>query len=305
MNDSVLKAWIHALRLRTLPLSIAGIICGSFYAIHTGHWNGSIFTLALSTTLLFQILSNLANDLGDSMKGADNENRIGPTRAVQSGLISKAQMKFAVILTSALSILSALALIYVSRDQLNQQLILFYGFLALACVIAAITYTVGKKAYGYHGLGDVFVFLFFGFVSVMGVYPLFSGEEPTDLIWPAITIGAFSSAVLNLNNMRDFENDAAVGKRTLVVKLGLQKAKTHHSGLIIIGMASWVFFLVYTEQWWAFISCLPFVLLIKHLVFVWKNNTPKAFDPHLKTVALSTFFVSLLFALGTLLNAWN
>jgi 1,4-dihydroxy-2-naphthoate octaprenyltransferase len=305
MNNPVMKAWIHALRLRTLPLSIAGIVCGSFYAIHTGHWNGSIFTFALSTTLLFQILSNLANDLGDSMKGADNENRIGPTRAVQSGLISQGQMKFAVVLTSALSILSALALIYASREQLNEPLILFYTILAVICIIAAITYTVGKKAYGYHGLGDVFVFLFFGFVSVMGVYPLFSGEEPTDLIWPAITIGAFSSAVLNLNNMRDFENDAAVGKRTLVVKIGLQKAKTYHSSLVFIGMASWVFFLFNTQQWWACISFIPFIPLIKHLIFVWKNKTPKAFDPHLKIVAMSTFFVSLLFALGTLLNAWN
>lgn len=304
MNETT-KAWIHALRLRTLPLSIAGIVCGSFFALHTGHWNGSIFTLAISTTLLFQILSNLANDLGDSLKGADNENRIGPTRAVQSGIITKNQMKAAVVITAVLSLISAVALILVSRDQLNQRLMIFYGVLALACIVAAITYTVGKKAYGYQGLGDIFVFLFFGFVSVMGVYPLFSGELPTNLVLPAITIGAFSTAVLNLNNMRDFENDAQVGKRTLVVKLGLQKAKMHHSGLLAIGMISWILFLVLHEQWWAMISFLPFILLFKHLVFVWKNNTPKAFDPHLKLVALSTFFVAALFAIGTSIDSWN
>ena len=160
--------WIGAFRLRTLPLSISGILVGSFIALYYNFWNSVVFTLALSTTLLFQILSNLANDLGDSMKGADNENRIGPMRSVQSGKISKSSMRNAVVITSALSFISAGFLIYFGTKNLSQQTIYIYIVLAIACVFAAITYTIGKKAYGYNGLGDLFVFIFFGLVSVIG-----------------------------------------------------------------------------------------------------------------------------------------
>lgn len=298
------QAWVHALRLRTLPLSIAGILTGSAFAYHQHFWNAGVFSLALCTTLLFQIVSNLANDLGDTQKGADNENRVGPTRAVQSGVISQQAMKKAVIFTSVLSFISAALLIYFGSQALSLTAVYFYLGLALACILAAIMYTVGKKAYGYNGLGDLFVFIFFGLVSVVGVYPLFANKIDYLLIIPATTIGAFSAAVLNLNNMRDIENDRVVGKHTLVVKLGRQNAKKYHALLIISGTGAWIAFLTLSQQWIGLVSLLPSILLIKHLVFVNKNNTPKAFDPHLKTVALSTFFTSILYFISVIIDQW-
>jgi 1,4-dihydroxy-2-naphthoate octaprenyltransferase len=296
--------WISALRLRTLPLSISGILVGSFVAVFQGYWNPVIFSLALTTTLLFQILSNLANDLGDSLKGADNSERVGPMRAVQSGSISKGAMKNAVILTSLLSFISAGLLIYFGTKNLSPASISIYIGLALASVFAAITYTIGKKAYGYNGLGDLFVFVFFGLVSVMGVYPLFSDRLSWILIFPAITIGFLSTSVLNLNNMRDRENDEKVGKRTLVVKLGASNAKKYHFFLIISAFISWSIFLILTKNWLGFISFLPGVLFIKHLIFVSNNTVPKELDSQLKTVALGTFFISVLYVISVSINQW-
>ncbi|MDF3027343.1 MAG: 1,4-dihydroxy-2-naphtoate prenyltransferase [Fluviicola sp.] len=296
--------WISAFRLRTLPLSISGILVGSFVAVFQGYWNPVIFSLALTTTLLFQILSNLANDLGDSLKGADNSERVGPMRAVQSGSISKSAMKNAVILTSLLSFISAGLLIYFGTKNLSPASISIYIGLALASVFAAITYTIGKKAYGYNGLGDLFVFVFFGLVSVMGVYPLFSDRLSWILIFPAVTIGFLSTSVLNLNNMRDRENDEKVGKRTLVVKLGASNAKKYHFFLIIGAFISWVIFLILTKNWLGFISLLPGILFIKHLVFVSKNTVPKELDSQLKTVALGTFFISVLYVISVSINQW-
>lgn len=295
-----IKDWIHAARLRTLPLSIAGIITGSAAAFALGKWNGTVFSLALCTTLLFQILSNLANDLGDTLKGADNANRVGPTRAVQSGAISPATMKKAVIFTSILSFISALALIYVGSQLLGQTALIGYVLLALSCIVAAILYTVGKKAYGYNGMGDLFVFLFFGLVSVLGVYPLFGNELTWVLMLPAITIGNYSTAVLNLNNMRDQENDAQVGKNTLVVKWGNEAAKKYHALLFIIGFLTWASFLILTKNTLGFISLLPFILFLKHLKFVRNNTIPRALDNELKKVALGTFFTSVLYFISVI-----
>lgn len=296
--------WIGALRLRTLPLSISGILVGSFVAVFQGYWNPIIFSLALSTTLLFQILSNLANDLGDSLKGADNSERVGPMRAVQSGAISKEAMKSAVILTSLLSFISAGLLIYFGTQNLSPASVSVYIGLAIASVLAAITYTIGKKAYGYNGLGDLFVFVFFGLVSVMGVYPLFSDTLSWILILPAITIGFLSTSVLNLNNMRDRENDEKVGKRTLVVKLGAANAKKYHFFLIISAFISWSIFLFLTKNWLGFISLIPVILFVKHLVFVANNTVPKELDSQLKKVALGTFFVSVLYVISVSVNQW-
>lgn len=299
-----LKDWIHAARLRTLPLSVAGIITGSAAAFALGKWNGTVFALALCTTLLFQILSNLANDLGDTLKGADNANRVGPTRAVQSGAISPKTMRNAVILVSLLSFIAALLLIYVGAQLLSQTALIGYVLLAIACITAAILYTVGKKAYGYNGMGDLFVFLFFGLVSVIGVYPLFGNELSWIIILPAITIGNYSTAVLNLNNMRDQENDALVGKNTVVVKWGNENAKKYHALLFIIGFLSWVSFLILTNNTIGFISLLPFILFLKHLKFVRNNTIPKSLDGELKKVALGTFFTSVLYFISVIIQQY-
>lgn len=289
------KAWVEAIRPRTLPLSLAGILFGSAAAFKNGFTDWQIFIFAISTTLLFQILSNLANDYGDGVKGTDNEDRVGPTRAVQSGIISQKEMKNAVIFTAVLSIISAAVLIYFGTRNMSNYVLFTYIGLAIFCIIAAITYTVGKKAYGYNGLGDIMVFIFFGLVSVLGVYSLYAKSFDVLNILPAISIGLLSVAVLNLNNMRDFASDKKAGKNTFVVKIGVNNAKIYHFFSIIIAIVTLFFFLVESELIISFISLLPCIALLFHLMKVAKVRTTKEFDPELKVVALSTFFIALLY----------
>ena len=294
------KAWIGALRLRTLPLSLSGIIVGSAMAYYYGGWNFQIFILAISTTVLFQILSNLANDLGDSQKGTDNDQRVGPTRAIQSGDISQRSMKNAVVLVTLLSFASACVLIYISSALISDSLIWIYLGLTGVSIFAAILYTVGKSAYGYYGLGDLMVFLFFGCLSVLGVFILYGMRFEVLTLMPAFTIGFWSVAVLNLNNMRDIVNDAASSKRTVVVQLGSARAKYYHLILILSGLSIWTTLngvYVYLNNNWIFlIAVFPTLFLYPHLKRVIEINDPSMYDPELKKVALITFSSSILFA---------
>ena len=299
------KTWIGAMRLRTLPLSLSGIIVGSALAGSLGKWVSWIFLAAMSTTVLFQILSNLANDLGDSQKGTDNEHRVGPARAVQSGEISMLEMKRGVVFFVVLSCMSAAGLIYLSLPNLTTNLLVFYGFLALLSVLAAMLYTLGKSAYGYSGLGDIMVFLFFGFVSVLGVFSLYGLTFEWLTVLPAITIGCWSAAVLNLNNMRDVYNDEASGKRTMVVKMGYKRAKYYHVTLLFLGFISWLLFiLVFGAVSWSFlpeIALLPTFFIPVHLKYVFSAPEPRALDSELKKLAFMTFFSALLFAISLLI----
>ena len=296
------QAWVKALRLRTLPLSLSGIILGSGIAKFKGFWDWNIFVLAMITTILFQIVSNLANDLGDSMKGTDNEHRVGPIRSVQSGLISQKEMSIAVAVTSVLSFIAAGALIFFGTKGLPDSILWFYVGLAIACILAAITYTVGKRAYGYNGLGDIMVFLFFGCVSVMGIYPLFAKSIDLILLLPASCIGLLSAAVLNLNNMRDRVNDAKSNKRTLVVLMGPNLAKLYHVILILGALVCQIVYLLETKHEPALIGLLPGIVLIIHVRKVMRTTDPRNFDPELKKVALSTFGIAVLSAVGLLVG---
>lgn len=296
------KSWVGAMRLRTLPLSLSGIILGAGVAYHNGFWDSTILALAISTTILFQVLSNFANDLGDSVKGTDNSERIGPMRSVQSGVITKMEMKLAVIVTSILSLISAAALIYFGVQGMPQQILWFYIGLAVLCVIAAITYTVGKKAYGYHGMGDIMVFIFFGLVSVLGVYSLFAKSFLMENVSLGIFVGLLSTAVLNLNNMRDYKNDAASGKKTIVVKMGPNNAKFYHSLLIMISLGSLAVFLNSFRKPELFLTMIPAFILIVHLRKVMKTTQAKDFDPELKKVALTTFLISMCVVAGLILT---
>ncbi len=296
---SAFSSWINAARLRTLPLSISGILVGSSIAAHAGHFDIAIFSLALATTLGLQILSNFANDYGDGVKGTDNEERIGPARAIQSGLISQKAMMLAMVITAISTLFLAVLLIYASfgSEELLSALVFFV--LGIAAIVAAIKYTVGSSAYGYRGMGDIFVFIFFGLVAVYGSYYLYSHDHEIISIFPAISVGLLSVAVLNLNNLRDRISDERANKLTLVVKLGERKAKTYHYILIIGAL---LFFLMYsvitTPELNDFIYLLAFVPLIFHLQRVINNKDPKSLDPELKIVALSTFGISILFGLG-------
>ncbi len=291
-------AWIQAMRLRTLPLSLAGIIAGSAVAYFNDHWDGIIFGLAISTTVLFQVLSNLANDLGDGVKGTDNDDRVGPERAVQSGVISPKAMRNGVIINSVLSLISAALLIYFGTQEMPMSMIWFYAGLALLCVAAAITYTVGKNAYGYVGLGDLMVLLFFGGVSVLGVYSLFAKSFLNENILLAIGFGLLSTAVLNLNNMRDFQNDHTSGKITLVVRMGPNLAKLYHVLLIMLGLGCIGQFINLVHEPILFVALAPAAFLIFHLRKVMQTTEPKDFDPELKKVALATFALSIFLFAG-------
>ena len=294
----MLKTWISAFRLRTLPLSISGILVGLALAKIDGNWDSILFWGAIGTTLLFQITSNLANDLGDTLKGTDTDKRIGPMRSVQSGLISKKTMTSAILLFIVLCCCSSIFLIYHCSKTLTASAILIYGVLALLCIIAAITYTIGKKAYGYHGLGDLMVFIFFGAVSVVGSFGLFGNPINRETILACISIGLWSVGVLNLNNMRDQENDKQSNKNTLAVKFGYSGAKNYHVGIIIIGIISWTILIcsLYVEDnnTLYFIGFLPYFFFCKHLLKIKKIKLPKDFDPELKVLALTTFFAAIL-----------
>ncbi len=285
-------AWISAARLRTLPLSISGILVGTSLTLPSNQFDPTIFWLAIATTLGLQILSNFANDYGDGIKGTDNDERIGPMRALQSGAISAKEMKKGIILTAIITAIIALSLIYTSFGKENFLLSLLFVGLGVSAIIAAIKYTVGDSAYGYKGLGDIFVFLFFGIVSVLGSNFLMTKQLDVWLFLPAISIGLLSSAVLNLNNMRDELSDRNSKKMTLVVKGGKKFAKIYHFSLILVAFVSMVIFLnldSYSSYYLILLPLLAFAPLAIHLRKIYHYTDPKTLDPELKKVALSTF----------------
>lgn len=302
-----MKHWIEAARLRTLPLSVSGIIVGSIYALAhptdeiltpTDVFNWSIFGFAMLTTLGLQVLSNFANDYGDGIKGTDNLDRVGPMRAIQSGVITPAAMKKAIIITSILTLCSAMALIYYAFTDTNLFYSLFYLVLGILAIFSAIRYTIGNTAYGYRGFGDLFVFIFFGLVSTLGVNFLYSKQLDAILILPALAIGFLSVGVLNLNNMRDEASDKKAGKNTVVVKIGGQKAKIYHYFLISSAMFLVLLFAVLSNyRIDQYLFLLAFIPLIIHLITVYKNQDSRALDPELKKLALSTFLLSILLSI--------
>ncbi len=293
-----MKHWVEAARVRTLPLSVSGIIVGSFYAMSQGMFNWNIVVFALLTTLGLQILSNFANDYGDGVKGTDNQDRVGPKRAIQSGVISPSEMKKAMTITSIITLLFAVLLIYFAfKDHYLLYSFIFFvlGILAIA---SAIRYTVGKGAYGYRGFGDLFVFIFFGLVSTFGVYFMFSKSIDWLLLLPAIAIGFLSVGVLNLNNMRDEESDRKSGKNTLVVKMGGAAAKKYHYFLVISAMILVLVFAFLNDfHFDQYIFVVAYFPMIGHLITVYKNQNPKLLDPELKKLAISTFLLAILLAL--------
>ena len=296
MEKPTISDWIEAMRLRTLPLSLSSILVGSAMVANKNASFASVLVLALLTTITLQILSNLANDYGDTQNGADSADRVGPARAVQSGKISGPQMKRAMYISGALAFGLGLALIFISFAATSNWLLIFtFLLLGLGAIAAAVKYTAGKNPYGYRGMGDLFVFLFFGIVGVGGTYFLLQNSLHWSILFPAITIGCFSAAVLNLNNMRDIHSDGKAGKRTLVVIMGAQNAKIYHFTLVIIGWLSLIFYLLlFRSTEWMWLSLLFIPLHFKHLLKVFHVKDPSGFDSELKLVALSTFGVSLL-----------
>ena len=298
-----LKLWLSAFRLRTLPLSVSGIIIGGCIAYYNGFFNFKIFGLAILVTLAFQILSNLANDYGDGVKGTDNNNRIGPERAVQSGKITPEEMYEAIKINILVIIFLVFMLILASFGTRNFLYSLLFFILGALSIYAALKYTIGESAYGYKALGDLMVFLFFGVLSVMGSYFLFARALEHVLIFPACIVGLLSTGVLNLNNMRDLESDHKSNKITVAVKFGLKRAKIYHAFLIITALVLGVIFgLFYYRSFASILFFIAFIPIIKHLLFVFKTKEPIQLDSQLKVLALSTFVLSLLLGFGFIYN---
>ena len=298
ISQSVFSAWVEAFRLRTLPLALSAIFVGSFLAVADGRYDVWVIGLAVLTTLFLQILSNLANDYGDVLKGTDNDNRVGPKRAVQSGRITLRQMKSAIILFTLLSFVSGLCLLYVALGERFLTALLFL-VIGVAAIAASIKYTNGNNAYGYRGLGDIFVFIFFGLVAVLGTYYLNSLQFHWRLLLPAAAMGLLSTGVLNINNMRDMNNDRASGKITIASRLGYGRARVYHALLVIFALVFATFYILLDfHAVWNFLYLLTVPLFARDLVRIFKTDDMSLLDPFLKRLALSTLLFSLLFGVG-------
>ncbi|MDE9441496.1 1,4-dihydroxy-2-naphthoate polyprenyltransferase [Xenorhabdus bovienii] len=298
---SQMQAWLESLRPKTLPLAVAAVVSGSALASWTGHFKWPVALLALLTAALLQILSNLANDYGDVAKGSDTEKRIGPMRGMQKGVITAKQMKTALKITVLISCLSGIALITVACNSPSD----IIGFLALGvlAIVAAITYTVGTKPYGYMGLGDLSVLIFFGWLSVIGTYYLQANTFDLSTVLPATACGLLSVAVLNINNLRDIESDRQNGKNTLAVRLGAKKARYYHAALLIGAILCLAAFtLLHLKSWsgWLFLLAVP--LLLKHMWKVLHDQTPEGMRPMLVQMVKAALLINALFSIGLVFN---
>lgn len=293
------KDWISALRLRTLFLAVSTVIIGSGLALHEGEFDIFVSIFALVLALSIQILANLANDLGDYQKGTDiTGKRTGPTRALQGGSISIRHIKYAIAFFIFLTALSGSILVYRASTHITLLSSIVLLFLGLICIFAALFYTIGKHAYGYNGWGDLMAFIFFGPIPVIGTYYLHTHSLDTVPILPAIGLGIISTMILNVNNMRDLENDSISGKKTVAVKLGLTKAKFYHS---ILTFSSFFCFLEYNNifeslPWYRYLYLLFFLILFRVLREMKLKNGRKL-DPYLKVTVLSGFAIALSFVI--------
>ena len=303
MTNEKLKMWWETARPKTLPLALASIFTGSAlgYWANPQGFNGLVMALCLLTTILLQVLSNFANDYGDHQKGSDTEERIGPLRGIQKGEISAKELKWGLILMVVASVLSGSFLIGIAYENLSD--LLAFAGLGILAIVAAITYTVGAKPYGYMGLGDISVLVFFGLLGVGGTYYLQTHSIDSHIILPAIGSGLLASAVLNINNLRDIEQDAKAGKNTLAVRLGAYKGRVYHCILLSVAALCYLAFSVATAiSWTNYLFVLAMPLLAKHAIFVYRSQQPSELRPMLAQMSMISLLINILFSLGLLIG---
>ncbi len=296
-TPSSFAIWLEAARPKTLPLAVASIVCGSAIAAWHHQFNLPVMLLALLTALLLQILSNLSNDYGDAVKGTDNEHRIGPRRAVQSGLVTPKAMRKAMAFNVILIAISGLSLIAIACHSLRD----IVGFLILGsmAIVASVAYTVGKKPYGYLGLGDISVLIFFGWLGVAGTYFLQTGSIQWFVMLPATACGLLAVGVLNINNLRDIDNDKASGKYTLAVRMGPKWGRTYHLFLLggsLLCLALFNLLEAHSLLGWLFILSTP--LIYKHGKQVWESTSGDQLRPMMPIMVKCALITNLLFAAG-------
>jgi 1,4-dihydroxy-2-naphthoate octaprenyltransferase len=303
-QKSLVMIWVAAARLRTLPLSVAGIVVGNAFAIQNEGFCPYVFGGTLLTAIVFQILSNFANDYGDGIKGTDNHERIGPKRVLQQNLLSPKILLRGIIITAVVGFLLAAATVAVAFEADETKSVFTFLGLAVVAIVAAYKYTAGKGAYGYHALGDVFVFAFFGLLAVGGSFYLQTKQLDPNIWWFAFAIGGLSTAVLNLNNMRDMQNDTKAGKKTVAAFLGLKNAKTYHSILVLGSITTLTIgLLLTTNEWIGYIPLLMVFPLLLQLKSTLKLNVHSGFDALLKPLALSIFGISMLLLLTQIIGS--
>lgn len=303
MTNEKLKMWWETARPKTLPLALASIFTGSAlgYWANPQGFNGLVMALCLLTTILLQVLSNFANDYGDHQKGSDTEERIGPLRGIQKGAISAKELKWGLILMVGASFLSGSFLIGIAYENLSD--LLAFAGLGILAIVAAITYTVGAKPYGYMGLGDISVLVFFGLLGVGGTYYLQTHSIDSHIILPAIGSGLLASAVLNINNLRDIEQDAKAGKNTLAVRLGAYKGRVYHCILLSVAALCYLAFAAATAiSWTNYLFVLAMPLLAKHAIFVYRSQQPSELRPMLAQMSMISLLINILFSLGLLIG---
>ncbi len=289
-----IKVWISAFRLRTLPLATASIVLGSFLAAAEDLFSLKIAVFCFLTATLLQILSNLANDYGDTIHGADSSSRLGPSRAMQSGKISNGAMRIALVIFIGLCLFAGYILI---RGESW-----IYYILGMAAISAAVAYTMGPKPYGYVGLGDFFVLMFFGIVGVCGTYYLHTHNLNYMILLPAFSCGLFCVAVLNINNIRDIKSDERAGKITLPVRLGDKNARVYHWVLLLGATTLALLYIVLNYKTpWQFLFLITLPLIIKNGLSVSQKYNAVEIDPYLKQMAITTLIFCFSFGLGILL----
>lgn len=297
-----IKNLLQAFRLQTLPLSLAIVFTGSFLAVYKGFFSWIVFALTVTTIVALQILSNLANDYGDAVSGVDTEKRVGPKRATVSGAISRAEMRLLIGIFVGISVLSGSFLVILGLKGLSLKMLLMFFVLGLIAIVMAIKYTMGKNPYGYRGWGDLFVFIFFGLVGVLGTSFLQTHDLELIDFLPASSIGLLSVGVLNINNLRDVDNDRIANKLTIVVRLGTKFAKIYHVLLIALAMASAIAFTIITHhspaQYIFLVTVIPFA---RNVFKVCSSQLPSQLNAELRNLSISTLLFSLLFGIGLLL----
>jgi len=297
-ENQTIRAWISAIRLRTLPLALASILMGSFMAASVHQYDGWVLLLAGLTTVFLQILSNLANDYGDSIHGADHIDREGPKRAVQMGLIKPAEMRAGIWITSSLAFVLGTVLLIHVFSTLSAMMAVFL-FLGIGAIFAAIGYTIGKKPYGYAGLGDLFVLVFFGLVGVMGTYFLHTQKLHWQQVLPALSTGFLATAVLNVNNIRDIDSDRHAGKKSIPVRIGRQNALYYQIFLLLGGLITATIYMIfhYREIYqFAYLVTIP--LFYQNIRDIREKKKAHLLDPSLKKLSLSILLFTLLYGVG-------
>lgn len=300
-NDKLFEVWIHAMRLRTLPLSLSGLALGASCAALADKFSFAIFIVSLLTGLFLQVLSNFANDYGDAKKGTDGKDRVGPMRTVSAGLISQKEMLAAIKISIVLTILSTILLLFISFGT-NLLPWLIFSLLAGLSIIAALAYTMGKNPYGYSGKGDLFVFIFFGLVAVLGSYFLYGGDFYHAPFFPAIAAGLFSTAVLNINNIRDMKSDALHGKKTFALSLGEKSARQYHLVLISSGILFWTVYLLLMHGNSSLILLVFAAPVLYSSYNVYYSYDSRVLDTQLKITAMGTGFFHII--LSIILPLW-